>query len=106
MKVGVVIPVSLRIPRPDLSQKIGVPKACNQCHKDKSISWTVDNYEKWYGKKEETHFGEIFYSARKGDPEAYNKLIALIENENLPAIVRATAISLLDNYPKEIRQRF
>jgi tetratricopeptide (TPR) repeat protein len=92
---------SFRIPRPDLTERIGVPNACNQCHEDKSNTWAVDNYENWYGKKEETHFGEIFYSARKGDPEVYNKLIALIENENLSAIVRATAISLLANYPKE-----
>lgn len=92
---------SFRIPRPDISQKIGVPNACNQCHEDKSLNWAVDNYKKWYGEKEETHFSEIFYLSRKGNPEAYDQLTSLIENKNLPAIVRATAISLLANYPKE-----
>ncbi len=27
------------------------PNACNQCHTDKSIDWTIDHLEKWYGSK-------------------------------------------------------
>ncbi len=92
---------SFRTPRPDLTKKIGTPNACNQCHEDKSISGAVDNYENWYGKNEETHFSEIFQSARKGNPDAFNQLIGLLENQDLPAIVRATAISLLANYPNQ-----
>jgi hypothetical protein len=33
---------SLRIPRPDLSAKIGTPNACNRCHIDKTVQWSVD----------------------------------------------------------------
>ncbi len=27
------------------------PNACNQCHTDKSIDWTIDNLENWFGSK-------------------------------------------------------
>ncbi|MCB1237299.1 MAG: hypothetical protein KDM91_19705, partial [Verrucomicrobiae bacterium] len=30
---------SIRIPRPDLSKKLGTPNACNQCHTDKDVDW-------------------------------------------------------------------
>lgn len=30
---------AMRIPRPDLSVKLGTPNACNDCHKDKKPSW-------------------------------------------------------------------
>ena len=30
---------SLRIPRPDLSDKTGAPNACTQCHEDKTNGW-------------------------------------------------------------------
>ena len=33
---------TFRVPRPDLSVKYGTPNACNNCHKDKTASWTAD----------------------------------------------------------------
>ena len=33
---------SFRIPRPDLTQKIGVPNACNRCHADKTVLWSME----------------------------------------------------------------
>ncbi|TFH39706.1 MAG: hypothetical protein E4G95_00395, partial [Bacteroidia bacterium] len=40
---------SFRIPRPDLTISIGTPNACNDCHTDKSVRWSQDYIEKWYG---------------------------------------------------------
>jgi predicted CXXCH cytochrome family protein len=40
---------SLRIPRPDLSVKLGTPNACNDCHTDKSAQWAADAVERWHG---------------------------------------------------------
>ena len=91
---------SFRIPRPGLSEKLQTPNACNQCHTDKSPEWATDNFKKLYpqrtGKK---HYGEIFDAARKSDPKALGELQDLITNRNNPAIVRATAISVLNRYP-------
>ena len=89
------------IPRPDLSEKLNVPNACNTCHKDKSIQWAVGYFNKWYGapKNGNENFGEIFYAARKNEPGARDGLIRLIEDRGQSTIVRATALSLLENYP-------
>ena len=37
---------SFRIPRPDLSVKLGTPNACNDCHKEKSAEWAAHRQSK------------------------------------------------------------
>jgi len=92
---------SLRIPRPDLSGQIGTPNACSTavCHADKSLDWVEDHYNKWYGEKRRSHYGPVIAAGRAGRPEAEADLIRLSEDGLLPVIVRATALSLLANYP-------
>ena len=34
---------SIRIPRPDLSVKFGMPNACNLCHEDKDAQWAAES---------------------------------------------------------------
>jgi tetratricopeptide (TPR) repeat protein len=92
---------SLRIPRPDLSIKIGTPNACNRCHVDKSAQWSVDSVTKWYGPGRRPHYGIIIEAGRKGLPEAKQDLIRLAGDPLYPVIVRATALSLLTGYPGE-----
>jgi tetratricopeptide (TPR) repeat protein len=58
-----------------------------------------ENYSKWYGQSRKRHYGETIAAARKGRPEAEAQLSAVIEDPLLPTIVRATALSLLSNYP-------
>ncbi len=92
---------SLRVPRPDLSLEIGVPNACSQpgCHDDKSIQWSLEHYEKWYGQAKKPHYGTILAAGRQGRPEARDQLIRLAGDALYPAIVRATALDLLGRYP-------
>ena len=42
-----------RVPRPDLSAKLGLPNACNDCHRDRSAEWAADAVERWFGPKRE-----------------------------------------------------
>ena len=42
-----------RIPRPDLSAKLGTPNACNDCHTDKSPEWAAAAIERWHGPNRE-----------------------------------------------------
>lgn len=46
---------SLRIPRPDLTLKIGTPNACNGCHAGRSPAWAASAVERWQrsGREEE-----------------------------------------------------
>jgi len=92
---------SIRIPRPDLSKKIESPNACNQCHQDKSIQWSIDYVTKWYGKDflDKPHYGEVFHNARSGHPQSAPKLIEIIQNDSLSNLVKATALSVLGQYP-------
>jgi hypothetical protein len=40
---------SFRVPRPDLSAKLGTPDACSGCHTDKSANWAATAVENWFG---------------------------------------------------------
>ncbi len=88
---------SFRIPRPDLTIKIGVPNACNQCHADKSPQWAQSYIEKWYGKSRPFQYGEAFYAARNGKPYADSLLRRIIKNDLYSANVRAIAVTLLSD---------
>ncbi len=92
---------SIRVPRPDLSLKTGSPNACNttDCHGDKTVAWSVEHYEKWYGLARKPHYGTTLAEGRVGTPEARDDLIRLAGDMLYPAMVRATALSLLPNYP-------
>jgi predicted CXXCH cytochrome family protein len=90
---------SFRIPRPDLTRDIGVPNACSPCHTDKPLGWILDATRKWYGLARRPHFGTTFAAARRDEPSAEGELARLVENPLQPAIVRATALSLLAQYP-------
>lgn len=92
---------SLRIPRPDVSKKLGTPNGCstNDCHGDKPLDWVIENYTKWYGENRKPHYGEVLAAGRAQKPESVPLLLTLIEDELVPAIVRATALSLLPSHP-------
>jgi tetratricopeptide (TPR) repeat protein len=94
---------SLRIPRPDLSARLGTPNACSQggCHDDKPLQWSVDAFTKWYGQAKKPHYGSALAAGRAGRPEAAAELLRLAGDPLYPAIVRATALSLLNRYQGE-----
>ncbi|MFZ2311313.1 MAG: tetratricopeptide repeat protein [Methylobacter sp.] len=86
-----------RIPRPDLSEKIGIPNACNACHADKSAQWAAATLREWYGHDPKGYqdYAEALHAARIGSVEAKDRLLALLEDKDQSAIARATAISEL-----------
>ncbi len=93
---------SFRIPRPDLSVKLGTPNACNDCHDDKPASWALEAVERWYGPREwETHYAEVIAAGREQKPDARESLAALAADLTEPNIVRATALDLLQGYGLE-----
>ncbi|MBT8328632.1 MAG: tetratricopeptide repeat protein, partial [Desulfofustis sp.] len=94
---------SLRIPRPDLSLSIGTPNSCAaaDCHADKPLNWINDHYQQWYGKTRKPHYGELIAAARSLEPDAGEALRTLAGDRLMPVIVRATALSLLRNYPDQ-----
>ncbi|MCC7387275.1 MAG: tetratricopeptide repeat protein [Phycisphaerales bacterium] len=88
---------SFRVPRPDLSEQLGTPNACNGCHTEESASWAAARVAEWYGegRRAEWHFGEALHAGRGGLPGAGALLLRLANDAGQPAIARATGFTLL-----------
>jgi predicted CXXCH cytochrome family protein len=88
---------SFRIPRPDLSVKLGTPNACNDCHGDKSAAWAAAAVEDWHGagrKGFQTYAG-AFHAAWTNQAEAAALLAVVASDSKSPAFARASALSEL-----------
>ncbi len=88
---------SFRIPRPDLSLQTRAPNACNDCHDDKSARWAADTLATWFpnSKQRGAHFSQVLADGRRNLPGQADALAGLAEYDQLPAIVRATALDML-----------
>jgi predicted CXXCH cytochrome family protein len=91
---------SFRVPRPDLSAKIGTPNACNNCHRDQSPQWAAAAVERWHGpdRKGFQNYAEAFHAAWTNQPDAEKLLAAVASDSNTPAYVRAGALTELNAY--------
>lgn len=90
---------SFRIPRPDLTIKTGSPNACNQCHQDKTSAWAMQHVNEWYQKDEYAfHYAEALHAARTGAANAESLMLKVINDDEMPAIARSTALRELATY--------
>lgn len=88
---------SLRIPRPDLSVKLGTPNACNNCHADKSPQWAADAIERWHGpvRKGFQNYAEAFQASWTDRADAAALLAIVAASPTTPAFARASALGEL-----------
>ncbi|HUL70650.1 MAG TPA: tetratricopeptide repeat protein [Gemmatimonadales bacterium] len=88
---------SFRLPRPDLSDRLGTPNPCTGCHPNQSPSWAAAAVRRWYPARDTTrvHYGEAIEAGRMQAPGAPSALIALAQDTTYPAIARATAVALM-----------
>src|SRR5262245_52512760 len=88
---------SLRVPRPDLSVKLGVPNACTTCHTGRAATWAAKQVETWYGHAPRGHqrFAEALVAAARGIPAAPEQLQSIAGDADQPTIARATALARL-----------
>jgi predicted CXXCH cytochrome family protein len=91
---------SFRVPRPDLTVKIGVPNTCTQCHADRSADWAAKTIAAWFpdGRQATSHYGLALHAGRTGLADTEAQLDALIHDTNAPAIARASALQALPPY--------
>jgi predicted CXXCH cytochrome family protein len=89
-----------RVPRPDLSAKLGTPNACNDCHADKSTQWAASAVETWHGanRKGWQKYAEAFHSAWTGQADAAALLGVVAADPTTPAFARASALTELAPY--------
>ena len=90
---------SLRIPRPDLSVRLGVPNACANCHASRPATWAATQIDSWRGgdttARGHQRFADALAASEHGAPDAQSLLRALAVDTAQPAIARATALSRL-----------
>jgi predicted CXXCH cytochrome family protein len=91
---------SFRVPRPDLSVKLGTPNTCTDCHTDRTAQWAAEAVLQWYGPPRHGtwHYGEALHAGQNASVNAEQQLRRTAEDTTLPAIVRATALSLLPRF--------
>jgi tetratricopeptide (TPR) repeat protein len=92
---------SFRVPRPDLSVKLGTPNACTDCHADRSAPWAANAVAGWYEpqRRTEPRYGEALHAGRSRAADAVPRLTGLVADGDQPGIARATALSLLTGFP-------
>jgi tetratricopeptide (TPR) repeat protein len=92
------------IPDPLLTRDLGIPNACNRCHTDKSVEWTLAATETWYGQKMERHTRERarwIAAGQKGEKSAKGHLIEMLSPQREGFYWRAAAAGLLWRWPDD-----
>ena len=92
---------SMRIPRPDLSARLGTPNACNNCHTREKPQWAAAAIARWNGGKVPVgyqQFADALRAGSEGAPGARGALLTLVDDKAQPAIVRASAIDRLGHW--------
>jgi Tfp pilus assembly protein PilF len=86
---------SLRVPRPDLSVKLGTPNPCNGCHTNRDARWAATQVNHWYGHDPQGYqrFAPVFSAAGTNTLDAQRQLRAIAEDTLQPPIARATALA-------------
>jgi predicted CXXCH cytochrome family protein len=88
---------TFRPPVPELTSRLGVPNACNECHDDKPPEWAAAQMDRWYGEGDqarrvrEVARAEAFNSAAIGDPAALPALASILVDRRWDPVTRASA---------------
>jgi len=98
---------SIRVPRPDRTEKIGVPNPCSACHADRGAAWAAEQVRTWYGRDPGGFqtFADAFHAADVGRPGADEALARIADDRSQPAIVRASALGRLADRPGPAAQQ-
>lgn len=83
---------SLRIPRPDLSDELGSPNACVQCHQDRNNQWASKHFLQWLNESGKT----LPEKPALAETEP-RKLLSRVNQE--PPLVAATILERLAQAP-------
>ena len=89
---------SFRVPRPDLSEKLGTPDVCTGCHTDHTTAWASQQISERVADSRlgSQHFAAIFAAAdRDLDADSAGQLIQIAADVSMPAIVRASTLQRL-----------
>jgi Tfp pilus assembly protein PilF len=92
------------IPDPLLTKELNIPNACNRCHADKTMAWSLKYTDEWYGtnmnrfNRERTRW---IVAAETGKSDAKDKLIGLLTDTNQSPYWRAVTATFLEQWATE-----
>ena len=88
---------SIRVPRPDLSQRLGTPNACSQCHADQPATWAAQWAGRWYPRLQERPIplAEALHASELGSVEAPQLLQGVVADPLQSGMARASALARL-----------
>lgn len=95
---------SFKIPRPQLTEALGTPNACNGCHEDKSAKWAANSIEKWHGESVPVGQNALnIYRLMAGDLITPAALLQAIQDNTVAPFLRASALAQAEQlgYPLE-----
>lgn len=79
------------VPDPQLTKENGTPNACNKCHTDKDVDWSIKWVNEWYGEKMHTPERKrqrartrAMAMAFEGNPAAIDPMLSAYANEENP----------------------
>jgi tetratricopeptide (TPR) repeat protein len=91
------------IPDPRLTKELGIPNACNRCHKEQTADWSLDYIVKWHGSRTNEVMrtrAHAIARARASDAGAVPALITMAQDET-NSFWRAVAANLLKRWASE-----
>jgi predicted CXXCH cytochrome family protein len=107
---------SIRVPRPDLSERDHTPNACTQCHAGKSTQWAAQWALKWYPNlplrptpmaaagSSVARASALAQAIADGKADALQQTTALLVDSD--PLVRKTAVDALAGGPPDIRAQW
>ena len=95
---------AFRVPRPDLTEQLGAPNTCNDCHRDRPPRWAADAVAGWFGQAGHGYqtFTGAFHAAWTGQADAQELLAVVASATEMPAVARASALAELPASDAEI----
>jgi Flp pilus assembly protein TadD len=94
---------SMRVPRPELTARLGIPNPCSQCHSGKDAAWAAETVRQWYGHDPQgfQRYAEVLARADSDESGAGQDLVSFASDHSQPAIARASAIEAMIRYPAQ-----
>ncbi len=94
---------SFKVPSPSLSTKYNTPNACIDCHNEKSNEWAAKHVTKWFPNSQKpTPKEKQLIDLFAGKPITLQQHLALVEDQGLSNIERASTLALLPNTVSQI----
>ncbi|MGJ8680963.1 multiheme c-type cytochrome [Paraglaciecola sp.] len=94
---------SFRIPRPELTEQFGTPNTCNACHENKSAKWATTQVKERYGNNNKLSQNEkALIRLQHQYRLPADQHFAIINDNNINEIYRASAIALLPNSVQQL----